>query len=313
MKIIGTEKIKGVLDLSSIKMQLKKGQSLNVRDDDFWQSDVQTALSLGFLRSEGSVQNDCKEDGNKVVKCKNTHCRSISMKENDAEIKPGQVFTLKQKEIESPAVKSAVSRGLIKILSMASEEVDEGSVSVTKLLSGEEDIEIDGFEEDDVSISDLLTKKPAIDTNEEIPAATVIIKEANIKPVKDTKEVVWNQHQEDMEVRSIESTTKVITSEDPDPVDANEGDPKGKSVVVDPNKTRYQKYKKDENVIFVDKESEKERIQAHPTMDPDKKKLAAQNADIDIIDEVDEDEKRRQQHPVLGKQNPESNGIEFIG
>ena len=71
--------------------------------------------------------------------------------------------------------------------------------------------------------------------------------------------------------------------------------------------------KKQDNVVFVDKEQEAERISSHPSMPAEAKKLAAQNQDLDIIDEEDEDERRRQQHPVLSRKQPEDNGIEFIG
>lgn len=323
MKIIGTEKIKGVLDLSSIKTQFKKGQSLNVRDDDYWQSDVQSAIRMGFLKVEGKLNNESEEDGDKVFKCKNTHIRSISMNENSSEIKPGQTFILRQRELESPAVKNAISRGMIKVLSTGSEEASEVSVNVTKLLKGQDQgVErIEGFEEEDdgdLGIANLLTgkKKPKVqtDTNEEISTPTVIIKESDIRPIKDEKGVDWNAPVEERQVFQVKSPTNIITSDHPDPVDSNIGDPKGKSVVMDPNKqSRYMNYMKDDSVVFVDKSQEKERIDAHPTMDPEVKKLAAQNQDLDIIEDIDEDEKRRQQHPVLGKKTKDDSDISFVG
>jgi len=300
--IQGTDRIKSVLDLSSIKHQLVKGQTLHLRDEDFWKPDIQTALTMGWIVTKTSPSSpeavQTQVSGNRYIKCINNHHRSISMRENDREIRPGQVFTLKESEMDSGAIRAAVSKGIIKPLGVADadQETDtEGRVHVTKRMQEIEDIALPSVELDTAEQNGEGTVKLDLETNEEVVSSSVV--------VEDTKGVVWNK-------TSIDTPSDVIQDENPPSVDPNVGDPRRNSIVVDPNKARLNAYvaNKEVNITFVDQAEKQQRIDSHPKL---KNKPVPEDEGVVVISDLDDNEARIAAHPILSKQ-PRQNGVDFI-
>jgi len=309
--IQGTERIKGVLDLASIRQQLVKGQVLHLKDDDFWNADVQTALKMGWVVSKGTPTQAATSQytGNRKIKCVNTHHRSISMRQNEREIRPGQTFVLPESDMDTPAVRAAVAKGMIKPLGVADAESEdsEGKVYVKKRLEGvaltpehqtEPTVDLGHAPTPSLQLDEPDGEgivRVDLDTNEELSSPTII---------KDNKGVTWNKSEE------ISGPSNIITDENPAPVDPNVGDPKRTSVVVDPNKARLNAYvaNKDQNITFVDRLEKQERIASHPKL---KDKPIPQEEGTVIIEDIDDDEARIAAHPVLSKQ-PRDAGVDFI-
>ncbi len=304
--IQGTERIKGVLDLGSIHQQLVKGQVLHLKDDDFWQTDVQTALKMGWVVSKGtpSPANISPYTGNRMIKCVNTHHRSISMRQNEREIRPGQTFVLPEQDMDTPAVRAAVARGMIKPLGVAAAEgtESEGKVYVKKRLEGVSLTPEHQSSPTEIEISDDMVAsegvvKVELDTNEELATPAII---------KDKKGVTWNKSED------ITGPSMVITDEHPAAVDPNINDPKRTSIVVDPNKTRLNAYiaSKEQNITFVDRAQEREKIASHPKL---RNQPPPQDEGTVIIEDINNDEARIASHPVLSKQVKDADaGVDFI-
>ncbi len=293
--------VKNLLVLNSIKQELRKGQELPIRDDEYWNNDVQVALKMGWITASGVPvkKMDSGEEvpviEEQVIECENTHHRSIALNQHEMGIRPGQRFNLKESDLDTPAIKNAISREMIKVISSVSHKsfANETTVDISpskKLFENEDD---DRFG-DVVDVG--------LETNEELSTPTI---------VEDTKGVKWNAKEEVVSV----SMTNVITDDNPAPVDPNKDDPKGRSVVVDPNKARFLKYNRDENITFIDQDGEADRIIKHPTMDVQAKKQAI--ADVRETNETDvviddEDEIRRKAHPILGKQDNNPKDVDFL-
>ncbi len=304
MIIEGTESIKGVLDLSSIKQQLKTGQSLNIKEDDFWQSDVQIALKMGWIRSKGanSACSDSSVTSGNSIRCQNTHTRSIGIRGRDTEIRPGQEFHLQPHEADSPAIRSAISKGMIKIVGTNADNNAEDSaetVSVLKKISPTHmsNNDIPGTNN---STNEATVHVDILDTNEEVSAPGII---------QDKKGVSWNQSEGD--VKRMETVSHVIEEENPAPVNANLGDPKKMSVVVDPNKDRFKSHIREQDVVFVDQEEEKQRVASHPKLQNDE---INGETEVSVISDINDDEGRIANHPVLSKtaKSANDNGIDFL-
>ncbi len=304
---------KNIIDLFSIKQQISRNQELPIKDDEYWNPDIQVALKMGWITASGAPvqRTDSGEVAfteERVIECENIHHRSIALNQNAREIRSGQRFNLKESEIDTPAIRYAISNGMIKIISSVSHKSDFSEATVD--IDSDDSNILDSMEDDNDDMVDV-----GLDTNEELSAPTV---------VEDNKGVMWNTKDD---VRVAPVMTNVITDENPDPVDSNRDDPKGRSVVVDPNKARFLKYRSDENITFVDQEGESERIMKHPTMNPHAKKQAVSDVqherrlqgenvevDVNVMDAMveDEDEVRRKAHPILGKEKSNPKDVDFL-
>ena len=275
--LVGTDKIRGVLDLSTVKKQIAKGQIVYIKDDEFWQSDVQIALKMGWISAKGQKpkpQDVCDdlewtEKPTKTIKFINVYHGHITMRQINKEIKPGQEFYLNESDTDSPDIKAAIAKGMIKIAGVVSMKAtdEEGSI---KVLSSLDDL-TEGTPDD-----------TNLDTNEEIDMPTTI--------VRDKKGVVWNK----------DVTSKIIEAEDPPPADPNEGDPKQSSIVVDPNKDRLNSYisSKQHDITFVDELHKQEKRKTHPKL---KDKEEPKPSDPELISDDHIEQERIASHPILGK------------
>lgn len=51
MEVEGTNLIRGVLTLSSIKAELKRGSRITIKENDFQNGDIQIAMKMGYLKN----------------------------------------------------------------------------------------------------------------------------------------------------------------------------------------------------------------------------------------------------------------------
>jgi len=310
----GTNRIKGVLDLGSIKQQLVKGQTLHLKDDDFWKPDVQTAIKMGWIKTKASPSGpeEVKANvplGSRYIKCINNHHRSIGLSGKDQEIRPGQVFTLKESEMDSVPIRSAISKGIIKPLGVANPAQDtaeagsEGRIHVSKRMQELEGVELPGESEpapEVIETEDVETAagegvvKLDFDTNEEVSSDVV----------EDNKGVVWNKV-------GIDTPSEVIEDDQIKEVDPNADDPRRHSIVVDPHKARLNAFAANQpaEITFVDKNEDLERRASHPKLKD--QPLPDEDEGLVVISDIDDDEARIAAHPILSKQ-PRDDGVDFI-
>ncbi len=270
--IKGTEKIKGVLDLGDVGLQLKTGDTFSLAEDQFYKHGVQIALKMGLISySRNSIPDP---DAETIVQLRNTFDRSITINAIDSDVRPGQTFGLSEDLINNADIQGALAKGMLEIVSTirAPEQNTETSVEVGGLFKEEVPGPIPPMHQEVISIPRGLdvSEDNILETNEEL------------------------------------SVPNVIEEENPDPIRKSDiPDPKGKTVVWNPNKDP-----------IPHTQSQMDSIDARAGEIGDHSPMA--ETDIHISDEisfVDEEleSKRRESHPVL-KNKPEKSddGLDFI-
>lgn len=258
--ILGTDKIKGIVDINSLKLQIKKGSVYTITNDQLYSSDIQTAIKLGLIQIVKTEEQPSEPKSQDRVELRNVSSKPITIVIDDVSLEPTEVFKMNKKEFKSITLqpqqtlfvkehqlknsdlKNAISAGLLGVVTNKSSNINlkESNVSVA------------------CEIHPL--NKPDLETNEELFTANVI----------DT------------------DTPKPITSQDiPD-------DRKVKSVVWNPTKRpvigKQMKSEpwepKDNELSFVDKEEEQRKIDSHPTL---KNKSPHTNDEITMVDQKPEE------------------------
>ncbi len=295
--IEGTDKLKKrLVDLSSINLQIKKGAKYPITDADFYNSDVQIALSMGLIKKSSEKPNSPeKADEGRKVLCKSMHERDMSLPHLGKVLRPNEEFDLDESQLKDPHIQKAINRGMIRVI----ETVTPGSYTEGFLkLSSEfkkSEISKQKSKEDEAAEFAKMLETPDLETNEEIKASSVIEEEEVVKTV---------------------SPTKVIDTENPPPVKMSDiPDAKGESVVFNPtgkhimntmkNVTQVNekgeiistRKKSDENnpliddaddiddILFSDKLLEIERIKSHPTLNKKEAlKDLEQNGEIEFVE-----------------------------
>lgn len=297
MIIKGTDTIRGILDLYSIKQQLKKGQSLSIKDAEFHNSDIQIALSMGWLeaRNTSTSQGGEKGDDEKQVQCLNAYHQPIGLSQFPTDISPGQRFYLSRADLDLPNIKAAVKQGMITVLEEGEEvELSEATVHVNKYLG----------------LPDEVASDDKLDTNEEIMVPTQQSKPKKIKDKK--KDVVWNRVPTKEGVKTVEPATDVITSSNPVAVDSNKGDPRKNTIVMEAGRAKKTTMKKDITMVeeqFVDAEETAERVKSHPILS---KQSLPQNQEVELITKDEAAEQRIKTHKVLGKKAAKKEEVDFV-
>jgi len=265
--IEGTDKIRGMLDLSSVNLQMKRGDKYPITEQQFTDNKVQVAIRMGLIKKVGEEENSTFAG---QITLKNIYDRSIHLNALEAEIRPGQTFTLTEDQMNSADIRGALAKGMIDVISSArTASISEGNVNIGKLFEDAEDKKV---------ISKV--------TEEESEEKTIDYLETN-EEASEPKEI------KDSSTMFHEPPS--ITSENPKPVNTKDiPDPKRKSVIWNPNAdpvphTRTgmnkmsagEKVGKDQDKIsFVDKELEEERIKSHPKL---KDKEISQDVDLDFL------------------------------
>ncbi len=339
MYIKGTDKIKGLLDLSSVKLQLAKNSILPINDNDFWNSDIQIALKMGYISAMGSPQID--GDGNEVstersVRCINQLDRTLQLPGLNEQIGPNREFTIKESELNNPHIRAAVSRGLIKVMEIldTDDAFDEAFLDLGEEWEEEQGeqyeekkAEAEAFQGQILTpaqqalLNAAKTKQVKLDTNEEIGTPTRVIDTDNPDPITTQpddpkrKSVVWNP--DGVEKKKPKKIANFIESAHPEEVNANENDPKGSTVVVNPSgqplvstmKGSLINTTESDDLSFVDEESKVQKRAAHPILG---KQALKQKDDNIMLDLEKEDEERVKAHPVLGKKGTNQE-VDFVG
>lgn len=214
MVIKGTDKIRGVLQLPTIKKELGKGKVVHITENDYHTQDVQIALRMGLVqlvdKGPPPTLNDDGQEVDRSVVCKSIYSRSISLPGMKQEIKPNQRFTLKESELNSGPIRAAISKSMIEVVSVSGDEsvYSEGKLKVSDKM-------------DDATDTDV---EPAA-TPELSPAQRALI-EAMEKNHNRTRKLDTNE-----EISSL----KVIDSETPPAVTKKDiPDPRKQSVVFNP-------------------------------------------------------------------------------
>ncbi len=213
MFIKGTDKIKGVLELPTIGIQLSKGSMLPINDSDFWKHDVQTALRMGFIVSAGNPQNpivDAAFKKDRIVKCKNTHIRSITLESHSSDIKAGEYFYLKESSLNLGDIRAAVGKGIISVIEIVGEKDDqykEQTLNLKAMLEGEIAPTPQSTEPGAAAVTPSESLTPAqkallnadkktqkyLETNEEISGKPQVTDKPKSRPANEPGQaVVWN-------------------------------------------------------------------------------------------------------------------------
>lgn len=342
MEIKGTKKIRGVLALPSVKLELKSGHAYNVSETDFWNQDIQIALRMGFI-TKGKDDHDAGQtvpknvdpdsdddsvaaniEGNAMIKCKNIHKRSITLNQIQTEIKPGQIFVVRKKDLELADIKLAVSKRYIEIVEAvdADKEVTESSIRINDLLNMDDEVQEpsmadDMFQPDAKTVvgEKLDAMKGAtvgksaeldLDTNEEASNPRVIhdenpppIRSNQIPDSRKNKNVIWNPTKGDV-INRMKSVTMPVHGKQSTNIDDDAKDKIESAVNSIKSKIGVAKAPK---------------IAKSHTPDPLGKSVVVQPAD-DEISFVDQEQaaQKIKDHPVLSKKEPvtQNDEIDFL-
>lgn len=286
-----TDKVKGVLDFPKVKFQLNKHEVRYLNEKEYWSSDVQTAIQLGFLKLESNDGAGTNPNATRTVKCKNIYNRPVMIACLGTAINPGSHFFLTEEQLGQDDIRKSIQVGMIKVVSVTGgkEEDEEGHIS----LGGEEtDTEPETPEVPKKKVKKepegnlKIEMKPELETNAEIATPKKVVDNDNPPPitkedVKDPKKksVVWNPTNRPILNEMSEVETKEEFKE-PKP----DEDPRKSSLTWDFNnkKAKFVEPKNQEEKVigFVDKEQEAKRIEEHPKL----KDQPPQNQEVKFVE-----------------------------
>jgi hypothetical protein len=299
-----------VLDLPNIKKQLGKDDSVPLSDVEFWSSDVQIALKMGYLTATGDVIQFPDADGEveRVIKLVNKHKTPLNLPGRTDSISAGAQFTLRESELQNMDIRSAIAKGIIGVISsvdVANEE-EEGFIKLGEAPSVPTEAPVPDISQppseeflknlSPAQRSLLLAaqkakettaeKPPKLDTNEEISAPTKIVE-----------------------------PNRIIDTENPPPIETSDiPDALGKSVIFNPTGAKPLRIMKNASVTipktnrgiaFVDQEQTQERIEQHPTLKPQE-----QAEDLELLNLEDVGRRRNPNLPIIGEDDNEVEPIE---
>ena len=272
-----TDKVKGVLDFPKVKFQLNKNEVRYLNEKEYWSSDVQTAIQLGFLKLEASDGAGTNPNATRTVKCKNIYNRPVMIACLGTAISPGKQFFLTEEQLGQDDIRKSIQIGMIKVLSVmgGKEEDEEGHISLgteTNEPAETEEVPAKKKVKKEPEGNLKVEMKPELETNVEIVTPKKVIDEDNPPPItkedmKDPKKksVVWNPTNRPISNEMSEVETKEEFKEaKPDE------DPRKSSLTWDFNNKKakfVEPPKQEEKTIgFVDKEQEAKRIEEHPKL-----------------------------------------------
>lgn len=243
MVIKGTNKIKGVLDLSSVGLQFKEGATFSISDKNYWNSDVQAALKMGYIVSAGDPTKGGSDDAPKVVRCVNSYHRALTLKAlGDKEIMPNHSFTMPESKMNNPDIKAAINKGMITVTQIINtSDYSEGFLEIGSLFEKESAKKKERDKKEAEAFKNK-QKQIELETNESLSSLGEVVED---NPKQD---VVWNPKSK-QPVNSIKNAVRtsavdagdktdtlvpenVIDTANPDPVQAK--DINKNSVVVNP-------------------------------------------------------------------------------
>lgn len=306
MVIKGTSKIRGVLDLNSIKRQIKSNDTMPISDNDYWNSDVQVALKMGYITAVGDEKAPTSEHGepDRIVKLTNKLRTPLNIPSQTHAVPAGAQFTMRESELRDPDVRLAVSKGLIQVLSVLDEEKPSEGVLNLQGDTTQETLSPDNAKKEE-------EKEFQHKTEDNLTPAQRAFLNAQKKVQKDQPDLDTNE--ELPEPKTTKNSSNIIDTETPDEVKSNQvPDSLGKSVVFNPTGQKPINVIKNAHVAnpkegpsFVDQEQEKERVDKHPKLNQQE---ANNKGDIDMIDL--EDVGTRRNPNLASKKSDEGEMIE---
>jgi hypothetical protein len=317
MIIKGTPRIRGMLDLPNIKKQIGRNDSIPVSDVEFWSSDVQIALKMGYLTAVGNVERypDAKGEVERVIKLVNRHKSPLNIPSQTNAIPPGAQFTLRESELQNADIRTAISRGIIGVVNTV--DVDNASEGFVKLGKNKPAVPQKSAVPEAPQAPE--APQPPEEVVQNLSSAQRALLEAARKSqeakqkaqkVLDTNEEISTAPKviEDKPATAAVEPANVINTENPAPIQPK--DALGKSVVFNPTgdkplrimKNASVVKQKKEGITFVDKEQQEERVQSHPTLKPQKEE------EFELLDLEDVGRKR---NPNLPPQT-ETNEVEPV-
>lgn len=190
MKIIGTDKIKGVLDLAKLKIQVAKGVSYTISSEHFGQFEVQRALEMGYIKRVPDAMDEEFEEV-PTIELKNMHVRSLTISCINANVGPGQRFNVTEEQLQQGDIRAAISKGLLAITSSVKPtgDVQEYTMRMGRLLKDDIDVQTEDQSEDTFNEAEvpnvLQAKTPSVN-----PKA--VVKPMSQKSENPTTVVAWN-------------------------------------------------------------------------------------------------------------------------
>ncbi len=220
---------------------------------------------MGFVTySQNSVP---EPEADMTVQLRNVYDRVITVNAIGSDVRPGQVFGISEEALNSPDIQGALAKGILEVVSSVRSSnpvIEETDVKVGELFES-----INEPEEETITAESLEKEATYLETNEEL------------------------------------SAPNVIDVPNPEPIGkADIEDPKGKSVVWNPNRepiphTRNSMEAVDarglnldnpliemdvsvsDEISFVDQELKDQKIQSHPIL---KDKPAVESNDLDFVE-----------------------------
>lgn len=273
--IKGTDKIKGILDLGDIGLQLKTGDTYSLTEEKFYKHGVQIALKMELITySHNSVPDP---DSETIVQLRNIFDRSIAINAIESEVRPGQTFGLSEDIVNTPDIQGALAKGMLEVVSSGrSFDSDE-----------ETEVKVGGlFEEEKPGPIPPMHKTISIPRGLDIP---------EIPDIPDALET-----NEELSVHNI------VDEENPPPIRKSDiPDPKGKTVVWNPNKDP-----------IPHTQSQMDNVDARTGEIGNHSPIA--ETDLNISEEIsfvdsEMDSKKRESHPILKDVEEKSNdGLDFV-
>lgn len=309
MIIQGTEKIRGALNISRPKMELKRDQVIRISEADYNSPDMQTALGRGLIKViEDSSSNKSKVPRIKAIFCRSVHNKTITVSALPQGIKPGEEVALTPEQFDSADIQTALGRGYLEVINSADANESTISVKLTKLQA---EVKSRPPQQDN-----------GLETNEEISTPCQVIE----APKGLKAAVIWGQKEpapvqkidtvEEVQKRNIMMPSDVIDTPDPEPVKSE--DKKGSSIIWNPSNNPVMNQMKNaviggpkgnQDITFVDKEQDEARHQSHPLL---KNIPVKSEEELGFADEI-EQEQRINAHPVLkNKPQAQSGEVDFV-
>lgn len=279
MVIKGTPKIRGVLDLNSIKRQISAKDVMPISDNDFWNSDVQIALKMGYITAIGEQGNPTSAEGDpdRVVKLVNKLRTPINIPNQNHAVPAGAQFTMRESELRNPDMRLAIAKGLVQILNVLE---DETTASEGFLKLGADDVEE-------------TETHPATPESNLTPAQQALLKaslQSQAAKADNPLPKLIDTNEELPEPKSERHPPNIIDTDKPDAVKSSDiPDSLGKSVVFNPTgekpinviKNAHVANPREDGPSFVDEEQEKERVESHPKLKPQTKKNELELLDLE--------------------------------
>lgn len=256
MQITGTSKISNLLEIPSIKQQIKRNQSISIKDDCFWNHDIQIAVKMGYLKTDSSESESINPESlTRKTEFKNISNRPVTI--SGVLVNHGKIFT------ESPSISSEYSKKKNKNITVSITVLPNSSVFI---------------EESDLNNEDLILATKAgilqqVESNNVSNAPSLV--EDNEDNEDTTHDLLSNDGLSENKKLDFNDEIVIKKTKNSDP-----SDPRKFTVIVDPNKNEEKN--EIEGAITVNKSGEIDfvsDVKKHPKLDQSQDN----NKEIDFV------------------------------